>query len=92
MFAMSVPINTVIFAQYGYVCGDEAACFIQASVEVAEKRRNWIASAYRKIGDIERTARLSAEQFQDEGNFNLVPHEVFVAAQRTMLKHVLSKN
>ena len=88
---VSLDVHYLCSDHYGYVHGDEAAGFMQASVGVAEARRKWITSTYRKTGDIEKTARLAAERFQDEGNFNLVPHEVFVAAQRSIVKHVVRK-
>lgn len=76
---------------YGCVCEDEAASFIQDSIAVARQRVATITSTYQRIGDIDQTAGILAERFRDEGNFNLVPYEVFVAAQRSMVSNVVGK-
>ena len=87
----SLDVNFVCSDHYGYVCGDEAGVFMQDSITVARERKEMIASIYKRIGDIEKTARMMANRFRDEGNFNLVPYDVFVAAQRSMVSNIVGK-
>jgi len=87
----SLHAHYVCSDHYGYVCGDEAPGFIRDSITVAQERKAIIASTYQRIGDVEETAQMMADRFRDEGNFNLVPYDVFVAAQRSMVMHIVGK-
>jgi glyoxylase-like metal-dependent hydrolase (beta-lactamase superfamily II) len=87
----SLKTRLVCSDHYGCVCEDEAASFIQDSIAVARQRVATIASTYQRTGDLDETAGILAGRFRDEGNFNLVPFDVFVAAQRSMVSSVVGK-
>ena len=88
---MRLDARFVCSDHYGYVCGDEAVSFIEDSITVARERKAEVESIYGQSGDVDAAARIMAERFRDEGNFNLVPYDVFVAAQRSMVKHIVGQ-
>lgn len=82
-------VRYVCSDHYGYVCGREATDFVQACMAVAKTRKDLIAATYAQLGDVEETARRMADRFRDECNLDLVPYEVFVAAQRSMVMRIV---
>jgi glyoxylase-like metal-dependent hydrolase (beta-lactamase superfamily II) len=84
----NLQVSCLCSDHYGYVFGDEADGFIAASIKVAKSRRKLMESALRLSGSVDEAARQIAKLFQDEGEFNLVPEDVFFESHRQMIMHI----
>lgn len=74
---------------YGYVKGDEASNFIDASIKETKWRRKLMEAAYKNTGSVEAAGKEMAVLFQDENAARLVPYDLFVAAHTHMVRHVV---
>ncbi len=75
---------------FGYITGQEAKGFISQALALARERRSLMEKTFQKTGDIDKAARELAEKFKDENAGNIIPHRVFEASYRFMIKHIVS--
>lgn len=85
-----LPVAYLCSDHYGYVVGDEARDFIGSSIKETRWRRRLMEAAYRRTGSVAEAGREMATLFKDENAANLVPWDLFVAAHRSMVKHVVA--
>jgi 2-aminobenzoylacetyl-CoA thioesterase len=86
-----LPAQYICSDHYGYVTGEEAVSFIGNSIRIADERRIFMQETFNKIRNVEKTASILADHFKDENAVGIVPHELFVAAQRQMILNVIGK-
>ena len=84
-----LPVAYLCSDHYGYVGGDEARDFIASSIKETAWRRRLMMAAYERAGSVEAAGREMAELYKDENAADLVPWDLFVAAHRHMVEHVV---
>ena len=83
-----LQIDYVCADHYGYVAGEEAADFIQKTMEVAKQERSLMEAAYRRAGNIDSAAQdLTRAYYQKHPDWVVSP-EIVEGVYRQMLRHI----
>ncbi|MBN2255309.1 MAG: MBL fold metallo-hydrolase [Deltaproteobacteria bacterium] len=87
----SLPVKYVCCDHYGYITGDEAATFVDVSIEEARKMRKEMEDMYRATGDIDAAAAAITTAFYDKSPDYFISSDILEGVFKQMVKH-LSKS
>ena len=76
---------------YGYVTGEEAACYIKESILDATERRSEFEEIYLKTKDIEATAEELVGKFYRANPDYILTPEIYGAVYQQMLRHIVKQ-
>lgn len=76
---------------YGYVIGEEAACYIRESIRDAAKRRSEFEEVYLRTKDMEATTEELVRKFYQANPDYILTPEIFAAVYQQMLRHIVKQ-
>lgn len=84
----SLEVRYLCSDHNGYATGNEAATFIDYSIQMAKWQRYLMLNTYRHFGNLEEAAKMLASIFRVENFGDFLPDEIHLAIFRQMIRHV----
>jgi len=83
-----LPVFRLCADHYGYVTGDEAAGFIDASIETARSMRSFMEGSYRRNGSVEGAVEEMIRIFYGAKNDYFLSEEIMRGVYAQMVRHI----
>lgn len=83
-----LPVDFLCADHYGYITGDEAASYLDLSIEEARRMRSEMEDIYRRQGDIDAAARAVTAAFYEKNPDYFISSDILEGVFKQMVKHI----